>query len=487
MNRTTLKRSANPYARFLLLAFAGILGLTLVFTDTSWTKENSDAFYARMCGPLSLATICEMFGQEVDPETIAHLTGALDDSGEIRASGTSMRELADVAHKLGFKAVGMKLSLRNLEKLGTPAIAHTTKNGRNHFLVVERVINGKFRLIDVDETTQLLGKDEFSKIWNGNVLVISKPPQIAVKEQPDVQTDDVLYDFGYAQHQQTITHIFKLKNVGSQPLVIHEIGSSCACTAVLLSEKTILPTETAEIEVKFDTQYRRGRQTATVKVRTNDTDKPTIYFTITGVIAGLARVVPNNLYLRNIGNQKEIQKTIDIYDPGDGRLKVKRVQSSSPYITTKLRHIYTDGLIAKILVAIKPGLPLGELNEKITILTEGYRYPQVEVLVKGQVVGALSLTPDQFFLGFVKKGQVAHGVARLRKKGVADLKILQIESSHPFVTAKSEEIESEQEYSIEVTFTASESEIGKTEALIKIHTNDNNQPLFEVPFYAIVK
>ena len=477
----------NPYVPCLLLTLAFIFGLTLAVTDVAWTQEKDEVFYARMCGPLSLAIICEMLGQEVNPEAIAHLSGALNDSGEIRASGTSMKELADVAHTLGFKAVGMKMSIQNLKELGTPAIAHTTKNRRNHFLVVEGVINDKFRLIEVDGSTQLLSPNEFSKIWKGTVLVISKSVQTTTAEQPDVQTDEVLHDFGYAQHQQTITHKFKFKNVGSQPLVIHDVESSCACTAVLLSEKTVLPGETAEIEAKLETQYYRGRRTSTVKVHTNDTDTPVIYFTITGVIAGLARVVPNNLYLKNVSNQEEIHKTIEIYDPGDGRLKVKGVKSSTPYIKTRLRHIYKDGLAAKIFVTIKSELPLGKLEEKLTVMTEGYQYPNVEVLVKGEVVGAIRLIPDQFFMGFVKKGEVARRVARLRKNGPPDLKIQKIESSHELVTAKFEEIESGQEYAIEVTFTAPVSETGKSEALIKIHTNDSNQPLFEVPFYAIVK
>ena len=477
----------NLYAPRLLLTLAFIFGLTLAVTDVAWTQEKDEAFYARMCGPLSLSIICEMLGQEVDPETIVHMAGAIDDSGEVRATGTSMKELADVAHQLGFKAIGMKMNLQNLEKLGAPTIAHTTQNGRNHFLVVERVINDKFRLIEVDGSIQLLSKNEFSNIWNGTVLVISKPQSSRTAEKPDVQTDEVLFDFGYAQHQQTITHIFKLKNVGNQPLDILDVDSSCSCTAALLSKKTILPGETAEIEAKFETEYRRGRQTSTVKVRTNDSDTPVIHFTLTGVVAGLARVVPNNLHLKHISNQENIHKTIEIYDSGDGRLKVKSIQSSSPYIKTRVRHIYKDGLVAKIFVTITPGLPFGELEEKLTILTEGYRFPHVEVLVKGQVGGAIRLAPDQFFMGFVKKGEVARRVAHLRKKGPADLKIQKIESSHRFVTATFEEIEPGKEYAIEVTFTALASETGKSEALIKIHTNDSNQPLFEVPFYAIVK
>ena len=472
---------------YILLIWVVPAKMTLAETDLPSEKAYDETFYARMCGPLSLSIISEMLGQKVDPETIVQLAGAIDDSGEVRVTGTSMKELADVAHKLGFKAVGMKMSLKSLKNLGTPAIAHTTKNGRNHFLVVERVIKDNFRLIEVDGTTQLLSPNEFSKIWKGAVLVISKPSQTATTEKPNVHTEELLYDFGFTQHQQTITHIFKLKNVGNQPLDILDVDSSCSCTAALLSEKTILPGETAEIEVKFETEYRRGRQTSTVKVRTNDSDTPVIHFTLTGVVAGLARVVPNNLHLKHISNQENIHKTIEIYDPGDGRLKVKSVQSSSPYIKTRVQHIYKDGLIAKIFVTIKPGLPFGELGEKLTILTEGYRYPHVEVLVTGQVVGAIRLTPDQFFLGFVKKGEVARRVARLRKKGPADLKIQKIESSHPNVTADFKAIKPGAEYEIKVTFTAPASETGKLEALIKIHTHDSHQPLFEVPFYAIVK
>lgn len=95
-----------------LLTLAFIFGLTLAVPDVAWTQEKDEAFYARMCGPLSLSLVCEMLGQKVDPETIVHLVGAVDESGEIRATGTNMKELADAAHTLGFKAVGMKMNLK---------------------------------------------------------------------------------------------------------------------------------------------------------------------------------------------------------------------------------------------------------------------------------------------------------------------------------------------------------------------------------------
>ena len=481
------KHNNRPHLRNLVMMIVILIGLTVTSTQFAWTQEKDDAYYTRMCGPLSLRIICEMLGQDIDPETVVQMARSVDDPEKIKISGTSMKALADVAHKLGFKAVGMKMKLQHLQTLGKPAIAHTTKNGRNHFLVVESLINGKFRLIDVDETTQLLSPDEFSKIWKGTVLVISKPSHKTTTEKPIVEANEVLYDFGFAGHMKTIKHIFKLKNVGKQPLIIKELKQSCACTAVLLSKKDVLQNETAEIQVKLDTFYHRGRQTASVKVHTNDTHTPIVYFTITGVIAGHARVVPNNLHLKNIQRTEKTQRIIDIYDPGDRRLKVKKVTSSSPYITAKIQPVYEDILTAKILVTIKTGIPLGKLDEKLTIVTEGYKHPIIEVLVKGNVVGALNISPSQFFLGFVKKGSVTNRVVRLRNNGAADFKILRIESGNPSIAAKFKEIQPRKEYDIVVTYTASASQTGKVQDNIKIYTNDSEQSLLEVPLYAIVK
>lgn len=68
----------KPHLWCLLLTWAGIFALTLAVTNIAWTKEHDEVFYARMCGPLSLSIICEMLGQEVNPETIVQLAGAIN-------------------------------------------------------------------------------------------------------------------------------------------------------------------------------------------------------------------------------------------------------------------------------------------------------------------------------------------------------------------------------------------------------------------------
>ena len=138
MKKKTHKDNTTLQSCNLLLILITLFSITLVNAQLSWTQEKDDAFYARMCGPLSLATICEMLGQDIDPEVIVQMARSVDDTDKIKTSGTSMKALADVAHKLGFKVVGMKMNLQHLQTLGKPAIAHTTKNGRNHFLVVEK-------------------------------------------------------------------------------------------------------------------------------------------------------------------------------------------------------------------------------------------------------------------------------------------------------------------------------------------------------------
>lgn len=46
-------------------------------------------------------------------------------------------------------------------------------------------------------------------------------------------------------------HVFKVKNVSSETLKIEKIGTSCGCTAAILSDSTASKGETAEIQVNF--------------------------------------------------------------------------------------------------------------------------------------------------------------------------------------------------------------------------------------------
>jgi hypothetical protein len=69
-------------------------------------------------------------------------------------------------------------------------------------------------------------------------------------------------------------HTFNLTNDGKSELIIRNVRSSCGCTAVAPSKKVIAPGESVPIKVTFDSRGKRGRQSKSITVITNDPKKP---------------------------------------------------------------------------------------------------------------------------------------------------------------------------------------------------------------------
>lgn len=83
------------------------------------------------------------------------------------------------------------------------------------------------------------------------------------------------HDFGDMVQGEKKEHTFSLTNSGKTDLLIRNVRSSCGCTAVAPSKKVIAPGETAPIKVTFDSSGKRGRQSKSITVITNDPKNPT--------------------------------------------------------------------------------------------------------------------------------------------------------------------------------------------------------------------
>lgn len=83
------------------------------------------------------------------------------------------------------------------------------------------------------------------------------------------------HDFGEMKQGDKKTHTFTLTNKGKSDLLIRRVRSSCGCTAVAPSTKVIAPGATAPIKVTFDSRGKRGRQSKSITVITNDPKTPT--------------------------------------------------------------------------------------------------------------------------------------------------------------------------------------------------------------------
>ncbi len=76
-------------------------------------------------------------------------------------------------------------------------------------------------------------------------------------------------DYGNIIQESDPYRFFKFTNTGDAPLVIKHAKGSCGCTVPTYPKEPILPGESAEIKVRYDTK-RVGPFTKTVTLTTNE-------------------------------------------------------------------------------------------------------------------------------------------------------------------------------------------------------------------------
>lgn len=91
-------------------------------------------------------------------------------------------------------------------------------------------------------------------------------------------------DYGEIDKGSDGVRVFEFTNTGTAPLVISAVRSSCGCTIPKKPEEPIMPGQTGQIEVKYDTN-RVGPIRKAITV-TSNADVPTKVLKIKGTVKG---------------------------------------------------------------------------------------------------------------------------------------------------------------------------------------------------------
>ncbi|HEX8349593.1 MAG TPA: DUF1573 domain-containing protein [Hymenobacter sp.] len=97
-----------------------------------------------------------------------------------------------------------------------------------------------------------------------------KPANATVKAAgPQIQFETDKFDFGTIKQGDIVDHTFKFKNVGTQPLVISNIGVSCGCTTPDWTKEPVMPGKTGTVTAKFNSAGKMGVQNKVLTIESN--------------------------------------------------------------------------------------------------------------------------------------------------------------------------------------------------------------------------
>lgn len=99
---------------------------------------------------------------------------------------------------------------------------------------------------------------------------------------PEISFDKLVHDYGTIPFGGDGVCTFKFTNTGKEPLILQQPQSSCGCTVPTWPKEPVLPGNSSEIQVTYNTK-KAGPINKTVTVRSNAKTN-TVVLRITGKV-----------------------------------------------------------------------------------------------------------------------------------------------------------------------------------------------------------
>lgn len=105
------------------------------------------------------------------------------------------------------------------------------------------------------------------------LFIVTGFSTIMAQNSPKFEFKSDVIDYGDIEKGSDGVRVFQFKNIGSEPLIIDNVYSSCGCTVPTWTKAAIAPGKSGEIQVKYDTN-RIGPIRRTITIYSN-ADEPT--------------------------------------------------------------------------------------------------------------------------------------------------------------------------------------------------------------------
>ncbi|MEB8346885.1 peptidase domain-containing ABC transporter [Flavobacteriaceae bacterium KMM 6898] len=155
------------------------------------------------CGPTTLKIISKYYGKSQNLQKLRELS-------ETHRSGSSLLGLSNAAEKIGFRTIGVKISLLQLDDVELPCILFWSKN---HFIVLYKIQNNHYYVSDPAHGLIKYNKDEFLKTWIGNNAKESTEEGIALllETTPKFYSDNQYEQVNNINFSYLTRYLFKYK------------------------------------------------------------------------------------------------------------------------------------------------------------------------------------------------------------------------------------------------------------------------------------
>lgn len=265
------------------------------------------------------------------------------------------------------------------------------------------------------------------------LLVLAATFAAGLHAAPKIECDQPKYDFGTSLNDQTIEHVFTLRNAGDEELVIQNVQPSCGCTLAELGDRNLAPGETTTVKARLDLTNRLGRQDKHISVFSNDPANRTLTLLISGESISALRLDPPVLAFNTISPTGTVTKTFFVTSPMNEKFKVLDVVSPQKIFQCRITPV-EEGVKYQVDVSVSAeGRPGGAVNDNLVVYTD---HPKARVLAMaayGQIPEPLAVSPNIITLLASAGSRPVTRYITVRPGLVTNFKVLKAEFPDPSV------------------------------------------------------
>ena len=217
------------------------------------------------------------------------------------------------------------------------------------------------------------------------------------------------HDFGVVARGADVYIDIPMKNPWNETVHVAEVRSGCGCASGTVSKNTLKSLETGSLRIALNTrQYTRERNTNITVIF----DQPAYVQVIIPIRAYIRTDVVMDPGVVNFGptvQGDQPARTVKIDYAGRGDWTIKEVLTRNPHIQASVKEVSRNAAQGRVqyelFVKLAKETPLGDIREKLLLVTDDASNPNIPLIVEGRVEPEYLVTTPPTGFGTMKPGE----------------------------------------------------------------------------------
>lgn len=228
--------------------------------------------------------------------------------------------------------------------------------------------------------------------------------------------NETSHNFGSVARGSKQEYAFEFTNIYQEEVRIASVRSTCGCATVRVTKNVLKTFEKGEVLVVYNTRSFLGAKGSTITVVIDRPYYAEVQLTVSGFVRSDVVFDPGSVDFGAVELGRGAERQIDLVYAGRNDWEIVDIRSANQYFEVELDETarHSGRVHYAMLVRLKPGAPVGYINDQLTIVTNDGGTRTMTLSVEGQVESPLSINPASLFLGVLQPGQTVRRTVVVR-------------------------------------------------------------------------